>query len=110
MIKKALLWTLGLALILILLVTPALGPGARTQDAAPAGRDTTERDWVLRTPATTPAGRSEHAMAYDAGRAVIVLFGGYDDYGTLNDTWEYPITAGWTMYIPAVPRAYPPGP
>jgi hypothetical protein len=28
-------------------------------------------------------------MAYDAERAVVVLFGGGDSFGSLGDTWEY---------------------
>ncbi len=41
-----------------------------------------------------PAARSEHAMAYDSGRQVAVLFGGLDANGSeLGDTWEFDGTA-----------------
>ena len=43
--------------------------------------------WTAATPTLVRA-RRQHAIAYDAGRGVVVLFGGYD--GTyLNDTWEW---------------------
>jgi len=39
---------------------------------------------------SAPSARSGYAMAYDAGRAVVVLFGGQDSAGTrLSDTWEW---------------------
>ena len=37
----------------------------------------------LDAPVNAPGGRSEHSMAYDAGRGRVVLFG-----GLANDTWE----------------------
>jgi Galactose oxidase, central domain len=37
-----------------------------------------------------PSARSEHAMAYDVARQVVVLFGGKENDGTLlGDTWEW---------------------
>ncbi len=53
--------------------------------------DTWEWDgerWTQRTPATSPPARWGHALAYDAARQRVVLFGGYAD-GYLNDTWEW---------------------
>jgi len=47
-----------------------------------------EQGWVLRAPGTSPPPREGGAMAYDAGRGRIVLFGGYSS-GELFDTWEY---------------------
>jgi hypothetical protein len=39
--------------------------------------------------ATAPPRRRGTAMAYDAGRQRVVLFGGEDDTGLLGDTWEW---------------------
>lgn len=36
-----------------------------------------------------PGGRGRHAMAYDAARQRIVLFGGDRDHAFLGDTWEW---------------------
>jgi hypothetical protein len=36
----------------------------------------------------SPSARYCHAMAYDAARDVVVLFGGNDESGSLGDTWE----------------------
>jgi hypothetical protein len=48
------------------------------------------RDWTQRTPAQTPSERSSHAMAYDAARKQVVLFGGMSRDGhALNDTWVW---------------------
>lgn len=38
---------------------------------------------------SVPSGRVGHAMAYDSRRQVAVLYGGYDDTGIRNDTWEW---------------------
>jgi hypothetical protein len=116
MTKKALLWTLGLALILTLLGTPGLGSASPSDDAAaapaapsaklaPAGAEAAEPDWVLRTPATAPSMRFEHAMAYDSARGVTVLFGGRDGSSYFNDTWEWD-GSDWVLRTPAtVPPA-----
>ena len=46
--------------------------------------------WTQLTPATSPSARSDHAMAYNAARGRVVLFGGYSQsQGQLNDTWEW---------------------
>ena len=46
-------------------------------------------DWTEITPANSPSARLNHAMAYDSTRGKVVLFGGYDGSGRVNDTWEY---------------------
>ncbi|MFC1609820.1 kelch repeat-containing protein [Myxococcota bacterium] len=55
--------------------------------------DTWEYDgntWTQVTPEISPPARALHAMAYDAARAVVVLFGGSADVSDyLSDTWEY---------------------
>ena len=48
--------------------------------------------WASVEPATGPAPMIDHALAYDARRDVIVLFGGTlcsDIRSCLNDTWEW---------------------
>ncbi|MEM7204823.1 MAG: kelch repeat-containing protein [Planctomycetota bacterium] len=50
--------------------------------------------WTQLMPYTVPPERSNHAMAYDAARGVIVMFGGFDrdPYGysiRYQDTWEF---------------------
>lgn len=65
--------------------------------------------WTNRTAsgATVPSGRKYHAMAYDANRRKVVLYGGATDGGVaggaftpLSDTWELdPDTGGWTEVL-----------
>ena len=48
-----------------------------------------------------PSERYGHALSYDSGRGVTVLFGGRDDDGNrFNDTWEWN-GASWTQRNPA---------
>ena len=51
--------------------------------------------WEPRSSAVKPSPRAYHAMAYDAARARVVLFGGIDATGVIGDTWEWDGTA-WT--------------
>jgi cysteine-rich repeat protein len=54
--------------------------------------DTWEWDgstWTLRSPATSPPGRTGHAMAFDPMRGKVVLFGGLHDGSSLADAWEW---------------------
>jgi hypothetical protein len=48
-------------------------------------------DWTSVTPATQPAGRGQSALAYDAVRQRIVMFGGalFWGFNEAGDTWEY---------------------
>jgi hypothetical protein len=47
-------------------------------------------DWTQRNPAQAPSERAGHAMAYDAERKQVVLFGGfYPEKGLFNDTWVW---------------------
>ncbi|MCK6456017.1 MAG: chitobiase/beta-hexosaminidase C-terminal domain-containing protein [Phycisphaerae bacterium] len=46
-------------------------------------------DWVERMPITAPQPRTDHAMAYDAARSHVVLFGGLVGGSLSADTWEY---------------------
>jgi hypothetical protein len=50
--------------------------------------------WTDRSTTPSPSGRTRPAMAYDAGRGVTVLFGGFNNGGGItpvayNDTWEW---------------------
>jgi hypothetical protein len=57
--------------------------------------------WV---PTSIPA-RQSHAMAWDAARQRVVLFGGFGGLARLSDTWEWD-GATWTQRTPV---ASPPG-
>lgn len=52
-------------------------------------------NWTQRNPATRPAGRRQHAMAYDPGHQGVVVFGGLAPSATSpyeawrSDTWEW---------------------
>jgi hypothetical protein len=54
--------------------------------------DTWEWDgsnWAQRSPPTDPSSRFNHAMAYDAVRQGVLLFGGAVSFNRLSDTWEW---------------------
>ncbi|HKZ64661.1 MAG TPA: kelch repeat-containing protein [Thermoplasmata archaeon] len=61
--------------------------------------------WTDRAPATRPAARCCHAMAYDAQSGRTVLFGGRTS-ALANDVWAYDYAANvWIdMTIPGAPR------
>ena len=63
----------------------------------------TTMTWAQFTPAIRPAPRGQHAMAYDAARKQVVLFGGFSSsFIGLNDTWVYDcVTHTWTQKFPA---------
>src|SRR5262249_48399734 len=66
--------------------------------------DTWEWDgnnWFQRSPTATPSPRSGHAMAYDAPRSRVVLFGGgsFIVGGGFQDTWEWNGN-DWTQMTP----------
>ena len=72
--------------------------------------DTWEWDgttWIERRPATSPPPRFGHAMAYDAARGRVVLFGGYDFFSglALADTWEW----DGNTWVATTPATSPPG-
>jgi hypothetical protein len=49
------------------------------------------KDWMERNLPQAPSQRCMHAMAYDANRKQVVLFGGFDNEAAtaLNDTWVW---------------------
>jgi hypothetical protein len=59
--------------------------------------------WTNRTPAgVRPPARNSHAMAYDAARGKVMLFGGAASGSRIQDTWEWDGAAGiWTEVTPA---------
>src|SRR5262249_37338654 len=57
--------------------------------------------WSPLTPARAPSPRSRLAIAYDAVRERVVLFGGFSASGEyLGDTWEWDGTS-WTQLTPS---------
>jgi hypothetical protein len=57
-------------------------------------------DWTQKLPANSPPARSGPAMAYDAARGQVVLFGGVGANGNLSDTWIWD-GSNWTQRSPA---------
>ncbi|MCB9883767.1 MAG: hypothetical protein H6832_02120 [Planctomycetes bacterium] len=55
--------------------------------------------WLTNTPKTDPGVRWAHALAYDANRKRVLLFGGNDR----PDSWEYDGT-DWSLVAPDVPE------
>jgi hypothetical protein len=45
--------------------------------------------WVQLSPASSPPARSYLAMTYDRASRKIIMFGGFDGAGYLNDTWTF---------------------
>lgn len=58
-------------------------------------------DWTKRDTAIAPPPRTAHAMAYDEAQSVIVLFGGKNQNGDMQDTWEWD-GQQWRQAIPSV--------
>src|SRR5262249_25969176 len=56
--------------------------------------------WKKLSPPASPSARAAHAMAYDPVSRKVVLFGGYDAFVYLNETWTF---AGntWRQEAPA---------
>lgn len=59
-------------------------------------------NWSMQHPSVSPSPRSGHAMAFDPGHNLVVLFGGGSGSGELADTWVWNTAAGtWTQLSPA---------
>ena len=58
-------------------------PSAATADRSPL------LGWVQLSPTNSPPARSYLAMTYDPVSGRIIMFGGFDGNGYLNDTWEF---------------------
>ena len=82
-----------------------LGPTALLLPFLLCGAEAVEADadWTLVEVGPPRLRRESHAMAYDAERSRIVLFGGYGPSGYLADTWEF----DGTTWIERTPAAQP---
>ncbi|HEX5856303.1 MAG TPA: kelch repeat-containing protein [Thermoanaerobaculia bacterium] len=83
-----------------------------TDTSRPTGNNYFPETWEwngsswTRAAAAGPGGRLFHAMAYDAGRGRVVLFGGDRDHTTLGDTWEFDGGSGaWSQRATSGPAA-----
>jgi hypothetical protein len=57
--------------------------------------------WVKKTPATAPSPRLAHGMVYDNQSGHIILFGGQNEKGPMNDMWMYdPVNNTWSQQHP----------
>ncbi|MBA3832490.1 MAG: hypothetical protein H0X34_11485 [Chthoniobacterales bacterium] len=59
--------------------------------------------WVQLSPKATPAARSYLAMTYDQASKKVLLFGGFDGRGYLNDTWTFDGTTWTHVAAPTAP-------
>ncbi len=62
--------------------------------------DPATNTWADVTPVTGPTARRNCALAFDPASGKMLLFGGKDGGGNLNDTWTFDGTA-WTQLTPA---------
>jgi Galactose oxidase, central domain len=54
--------------------------------------------WVQLSPGSSPPARSYLAMTYDPDSSRIIMFGGFDGTGYLNDTWTFDGVT-WTQVV-----------
>jgi len=67
--------------------------------------------WTLLTPTgAPPTAREAQEAAYDATRHRMLVFGGDDAFGTLNDCWALDLSTQATAWSPVVTAGTPPGP
>ncbi len=59
-------------------------------------------NWTQLHPATSPPGREDQQMAYDAATKTVILFSGFHGTGYWDDTWSWNGTT-WTRLSPATP-------
>jgi uncharacterized protein (TIGR03437 family) len=57
-------------------------------------------NWTQKNPLTSPSVRQDLAMAYDSAHSQIVIFGGANIPGALNETWVWD-GSNWTQKFPA---------
>lgn len=62
--------------------------------------------WAVRTAGPRPSARDAHGLAFDRDRDQLVLYGGYNTTGTLQDTWIWKPADGWAPRAPM----FSPGP
>ena len=63
------------------------------------------KTWVHLSPNISPPARSYLAMTYDAASGKVVMFGGFDGTGYLNDTWTFDGTSWSRVQTPLSPPA-----
>src|SRR5438094_5916558 len=68
------------------LLAPPAGAAPSISGPSPAPR-LASPDWQALHPAHAPSPRAAFAMAYDPSSKRVVLFGGYDAAGYLQETW-----------------------
>ncbi len=65
--------------------------------------NTTSNSWIQLTPSSSPSSREAASMVFDPCTGQIILFGGWNNGNSLNDTWAFDITTStWTELSPAV--------
>src|SRR5437588_10798675 len=92
-------WVLSFSRGFVILICcwDAIAFGSTASVAAP---DTA--NWVQLSPANSPPARSYHAMTYDAASGKVIVFGGFDGNGYLNDTWTFD-GINWTLIATDTP-------
>src|SRR5947208_14049577 len=93
--RERTLWHFFLASIVGCCVVVSIASSATADGRRP------ER-WVRLSPATSPPARSYLAMTYDPASGKIVMFGGFDGTGYLNDTWTFDGVT-WTLVATDTP-------
>ncbi len=60
------------------------------------------RQWVQLVPSgIVPSARTYHCLVWDSINSRLILFGGHDTFGNLNDLWKYPVSTNkWTKEVP----------
>ncbi len=74
-----------------------------------AAASSAAQTWVQLNPTISPPARSAAGMVYDAAHGQIILFGGGNSSGYLNDTWIWD-GSNWSQAAPATspsPRGWP---
>jgi len=92
-------WVLSFSRGFVILICcwDAIAFGSTASVAAP---DTA--NWVQLSPTTSPPARSYLAMTYDAASGKVIVFGGFDGNGYLNDTWTFDGVT-WTLIATDTP-------
>ncbi len=87
-------------LFALLLVFVLLGSNLATAQARSLEVATSSATWIEQIPAAVPQATYDHNMAYDSQRDVVVLFGGLNSGGLLNDTLEL-VAGTWIKRTPS---------
>lgn len=62
--------------------------------------------WVEVTPPGSPTPREGHAMAFDSENDLIIMYGGFDGFNYLFETWTYSTTGN--IWMSLNPASHPP--